>query len=229
MIHAQIIIGHLGQYNPETANAAKQALLRQGKSAVPHLVAALTHRDPTVVAEVAQLLGLFGKTARSAVPALVTISYVNNPQIRANAIASLGMIAEQADICTPVLKRYMKDEDVTVRRNTLLALNAFGKAAQDAAGELVDALGDDDRAVREYAAGILYKLGEVPMHFIKPISAVLSDTNPYVRFPIKNFLNRICNRTGMSLSELTDFDEEIPSYEGNVNPFKAYPEQQAMR
>lgn len=209
MIHAQIVIGHLGDYNHEIGIAAKKALLQQGKRAVPHLVTALTNQDQKIVAEVAQLLGFFRKDAISAVSALVAVTYINNPTIRANAIASLSMITERAEICIPVIKRYMKDEDVNVRRNAVVALSAFGKAANDAVKELVDALVDEDCKVREFAAGILCELGDLPLNYIKPIMAGLKDVNPYVRFPIKKLLNRVCNRTGMTLSELESIDDDL--------------------
>lgn len=206
----QAKISNLGNYDTDIANAAKQDLLLQSKIAIPHLVAALTNPDQVIVAEIAQLLGLFRKDAIDAVEALVTISYVNNPRIRANAIASLGLIAEKADICIPILKRYVKDSDINVRRYAVAALGVFGHTASDAVYELVEALEDEDAVVREFAAGILYELGSVPLPLVKRIVRLYKHADPYVRYAIIKLLVRMRLDSGMTISEQVSVADIAP-------------------
>jgi HEAT repeat protein len=151
----------------------------------------LTNPDQVIVAEIAQLLGLFRKDAADAVKALVRISFINNTSIRANAIASLGLVAEKDEICIPVLQRFTKDEDVGVRRNAVAALGCFAQAAHTAAQELVEALEDDDAVVREFAAGVLYESGSVPLPLVMQIANLYKNADPFVRYCIIKLLANI--------------------------------------
>ncbi|WP_455220496.1 HEAT repeat domain-containing protein [Kaarinaea lacus] len=209
MEYIKTMISNLGHYDSDIANAAKKALLLQRKKAIPYLVAALTNPDHVIVAETAQLLGLFREDAVAAVEALVTISFINNPKIRANAIASMGMVAEKADVCIPVLKRHMKDNDINVRRYAVAALGVFAHAANTAVNELLDALKDEDLVVREFSAGILYELGNVPLSRVKYLVNVLRDADPSVHYPITRLLGKIRRNMGMTITELVALEDRV--------------------
>lgn len=231
MENIQIMISKLGHYDSDVANDAKKDLLLLRKRAVPHLVAALTNPDQTIVAEVTRLLGLFRKDAIKAVEALVAISYLNNTKIRAHAIASMGLIAEKAEICIPVLRRYRTDCDVNVRRHAIAALGVFDYATHDAKLELVASLKDEDSVVREFAAGILNELGSVPLALVPQIVERLNDENPVVRQSIIRLLGKVSRNTGKSIAELVCFEEWMPGYANSHiydNNQKLYPRLEAV-
>lgn len=203
MDNAAKLIGRIGHYDSSISNTAKQELLLLGKKAVPYLVGALTNSNQEVVAEITRLLGLYRKDAEDAVEALATISYLNNPDIRTSAIASLGLIAEKPAVCIPVLKHHLKSDNVDLRRHAIAALGAFGLAANNTVYELVDALEDEDPVVREFAAGILYERGSLPLQLVKRVMAILAYADPYVRYPIVKLLAKMCKITGLTINELS--------------------------
>jgi HEAT repeat protein len=228
MEHMETMISNLGHYDSDIANAAKMELLLQRKIAIPYLIAALTNPDQVLVAEIAQLLGLFREDAVAAVEALVAISYINNPKIRANAIAALGMIAKKSDICIPVLRRHMQDKDTNVRRYAVAAVGVFEQAANAAVHELLDALKDEDSVVREFAAGILYELGSVPLSRVYFLVKVLRNTDPSVHYLITGLLGKIKRRTGMTIAELVTYEGRIQNVAASQRSIDSFPQRVAL-
>lgn len=118
-------IKNLGHTDTEVRTAAKIHLLSCGTIALPYLEEALVDSEPSIIAEVAYLMGQYGKDADRYVKALLAVSYINDTNIRVNAIKSIGLIAEKSEVCIPVLERHLLDEDTQVRKEAMEAIGNF--------------------------------------------------------------------------------------------------------
>ena len=90
---------------PSEQELAGQALGRIGKPAVPQLVNALRHRDPSVRRQAASVLAKIGPDARAAAPMLTAALDDEDLAVRKAASRALGEIGPAAEGAVPALMR----------------------------------------------------------------------------------------------------------------------------
>lgn len=146
-----------GDYFYFEKGAAKIALVRVGRSAVPALIEALDHSNLYISEGAAITLGLIGPNAKEAVPPLVNILSKKNTALglQPQAAKALGKIGE-----INLLIRVLQSQEPGIRGYLgAQGLAAAGPAAASAVPALMEALKSSDSSLQMYAAEALGEIG----------------------------------------------------------------------
>ncbi|MFO0969492.1 MAG: HEAT repeat domain-containing protein [Gemmataceae bacterium] len=151
---------------------AEVALRKSGAEAVPTLIAALSHKKPTVREKAAQVLGSLGELAVAAGPALDKALKDKTPEVRLCAAKALWNITKQADTAVPVLADLLKQkpapsEDPEAGRRFLQsvieALGRIGPPARATIPALMKQSRNDNRLIRESAQRTIRQIDPTAM------------------------------------------------------------------
>ncbi len=134
----QILIDKLGDPDIQVAMAAADELVKEGKEAVPKLIARLSDASVGLKGQIVFLLGRIGD--KEAVPVLIELLNTDeNSYIRRNAAEALGKIQDARAVSC--LARSLFDGDISIRERSALALGKINNT--QATGGLLDRLQDE--------------------------------------------------------------------------------------
>jgi HEAT repeat protein len=123
-----------------------------GAEAVPALITALKHDDPTVRWQAARALGKIGAPAVPAVPELARLATSDpEPLVREHAAEALGDIGPAAADGIPALVQLLRYRVARVRRDAVRALGQMGPTAKGVLGDVRALEQDSDADVRAAA------------------------------------------------------------------------------
>jgi len=146
-----------GDYFYFERGAAKTALVRIGRPAVPALIEALNRSDIYISEDAATTLGIIGPEAKMAVPALVGLLSRKNISVSLapKAANALGRIGE-----VDLLIRILQGQELGIRPYLgAQGLAAAGPAAAPAVPVLMGALKSSDSSLQMYSAEALGAIG----------------------------------------------------------------------
>jgi len=123
-----------------------------GSDAVPALVAALKHDDPTVRWQAARALGKIGAPSVQGVPEMARLT-ISDPEalVREHAAEALGDVGPAAAEGIPALVKALHDPVARVRRDAVRALGQMGSAAMGVLADVRALEQDLDADVRAAA------------------------------------------------------------------------------
>ncbi len=98
---------------------ARQALREQGNLAVPYLARALSHRQPSVRADVVRALASLGTVAEAALPHLAQTMRDADEQVRRETVAALRATAPRSPLTRLLLLKSLSDGLASVRAAAL--------------------------------------------------------------------------------------------------------------
>ena len=140
---------------------ASQELSRLGASAVPEMIASLSHRNPDVRRSLIHALGRVGTEARSAVAPLLIALHDVNGDVRSAAADCLGRFGVVSRPMLQELMQSLTDPNSEVRRYTATTLGRFGQHGREATTALqVAAISDVAAKVRVAAQAALQRITE---------------------------------------------------------------------
>lgn len=130
---------------------AAWALSELGQLAVPALIEALGHEDPTVRSHATYALSAMGPEAKEAVAVFVDALDDDDDPVRNNYLRALRSIRLPAPSAVPLLIRLLEDKDPSVCESAALALGAVAPDNQPAM-EAISRMLDDPRNNPRYGA-----------------------------------------------------------------------------
>ncbi|MEA1950615.1 MAG: HEAT repeat domain-containing protein [Planctomycetota bacterium] len=142
--------------DPDTLNAALDALASLGETSVPNVARVLqnkTHRR-----KAAMILARMGPKAKMAVPALVASLTDEDPKTRREIVFALGSIGPAAARAVPALIKSLDDKDMDVRYSAAFALGKIGPEAAAAEAVLGENLDSPDKFLALVSAWALVKI-----------------------------------------------------------------------
>ena len=173
---ASVLIAGLKSSRSDLAADALHGLAFIGVPAVPAIQELVNNPDPQIASNACDTLAAIGPDAAEAAPLLAEVVTSGKPAIRSHAINALGEIGSAANAWIPVLITALKDSDVQVRFNAEQALHKLGKSALPA---LVEGL--NDVQLQPLVTPIIGTMGDSASAAIKPLSRLLTSTDPVVR------------------------------------------------
>jgi uncharacterized protein (TIGR02996 family) len=144
-------------WGQDVAGTAADLLTKVGATAVPALIAALTHTSDRVVGLAIRALDDMGPPAAAAVPHLMPFANDPDPARRAFVIEILGQM-QTLDQTLPVLRAALDDPHADARRLATYALARIGEGARLAIPDLLRHTDDPDDSVRH---AVVYALGQL--------------------------------------------------------------------
>jgi len=121
---------------------AAWALAELGQLAVPALIEALGHEDPTVRSHATYALSTIGPEAKEAVAVFVDALDDDNDPVRNNYLSALRRIGSPAPAAVPLLIRLLEDKNPSVCGSAALALGAVAPDNQPAMEAIIQMLDD---------------------------------------------------------------------------------------
>lgn len=140
---------------------ASQGLEQLGTSAVPEMIASLSHRNPAVRRSLIVSLGRVGTEARLAAPAILVALHDVNSDVRCAAADCLGQLGVVSRSIIQALVQALSDPNAEVRRYAATTLGRFGKQAREATAALqIASISDIAAKVRTAAQTALQRISE---------------------------------------------------------------------
>ena len=160
-LDATDFIAQLEDADSDVRWQASQALSRLGASAVPEMIASLSHRNPEVRRSLIHALGRVGIEARSAVAPLLIALHDVNADVRSAAADCLGRFGVVSRTMVQELMQSLTDPNSEVRRYAAATLGRFGQHGGEATTALqVAAISDIAAKVRVAAQAALQRITE---------------------------------------------------------------------
>ena len=160
-LDATDFIAQLEDANSDVRWRASQELSRLGASAVPEMIASLSHRNPDVRRLLIHALGRVGFEARSAVAPLLIALHDVNGDVRSVAADCLGRFGVVSRPMMQELMQSLTDANSEVRRYAATTLGRFGQHGREATTALqVAAISDVAAKVRVAAQAALQRITE---------------------------------------------------------------------
>ncbi len=161
ILDATDFIAQLEDTDSDVRWRASQELSRLGASAVPEMVASLSHGNPDVRRSLIHALGRVGAEARSAVAPLLIALHDVNADVRSAAADCLGHFGVVSRPMVQELIQSLTDSNSEVRRYAATTLGRFGQHGREAKTALqVAAISDIAAKVRVAAQAALQRITE---------------------------------------------------------------------
>ncbi len=161
ILDATDFIAQLEDADSDVRWRASQELSRLGASAVPEMIASLSHRNPDVRRSLIHALGRVGAEARSAVAPLLIALHDVNADVRSAAADCLGHFGVVSRPMVQELMQSLTDSNSEVRRYAATTLGRFGQHGREATTALqVAAISDIAAKVRVAAQAALQRITE---------------------------------------------------------------------
>ena len=178
-----------GDYFYFEKGAAKIALVRIGRPAVPALIEALDNADSYISEGAAITLGMIGPKAKEAVPPLINILLRTKTSIalQMQAAKALGKIGE-----IDLLIRILQGQEPGIRANWgAQGLAAAGPAAASAVPALMEALKSSDSILQMYAAEALGEIGPAANPAVQQLAELSKSSLNFLRHAAGDALLKI--------------------------------------
>ena len=161
ILDATDFIAQLEDADSDVRWRASQELSRLGASAVPEMIASLSHRNPDVRRSLIHALGRVGAEARSAVAPLLIALHDVNADVRSAAADCLGHFEVVSRPMVQELMQSLTDSNSEVRRYAATTLGRFGQHGREATTALqIAAISDIAAKVRVAAQAALQRITE---------------------------------------------------------------------
>lgn len=171
------LIASFGALHEKDREAAAIAASSLGPPAIPALVDALRHCNPSVREQAALALGRMGPAASAIIPDLIASLDDESSSVRKKAAAALGAFGPAAKAAIPHLIRLLgKDFDGALEESAL-ALAAIGPAS---VAPLIRLLGHRVGSTRGHAALALGKIGPAAAPAVPELIELIEDPYRFV-------------------------------------------------
>jgi HEAT repeat protein len=177
----------------DSAASVRQSALRTlgtlGPDALPHILAALEDKDPTVQNAALKALSQVGPEAGRAVAAVRRLAATAlTPAVRTAAVQALAKIGPEGPA---LFEELLKERDSATRLECLKTLGRAGNATREAVPALIAALGDNDREVRILAAHVLGQIGPGAREAVEALNRAAQDSDKDVKETARKALEKV--------------------------------------
>jgi HEAT repeat protein len=192
-----------GAQPPFVARAARETLVALGSAALPQLLAALDHPDPTVAWAAAEAIGAIGDN--TAVAPLAARLPGLDAALRDYLVDALGRIGDVRAI-PPLVAAFGGQVGYRNEAPIVRALLLFGRRALPA---LIEGLASEDAAVRAGALEVLRRLADTD--HLTAVLPLLDDADPSVRMRAAGYVAGASGDLAVSglAGRLDDPDAEV--------------------
>lgn len=146
---------------PLVRDAASDALVRIGRPAVPPLIEALNHKNPSTRAMAAMTLGKLGPRAKNSFAALT--KKLDDPEnwVRSNVVCAMGRVGAEPKVVVPIFEKKFRSsqKNDSIRCEILVALHDADPEGTMVIPILMEGLKDSDGDVMYAAARTLGEFG----------------------------------------------------------------------